>query len=77
MALQLLCGRWWPILCPTYGAISNVQKVLIHGVICTLLQALTNTQGSIRLHVVHLVTQGPIGSPALVQCRGIDLVVLF
>ena len=76
MDLHLLSGRWRPIECPPYGAPCNVQKDCITKSVRTLLPALTNTKGSIRLHVVKLVTQAPSGSPALVQRWGINLVVL-
>ena len=38
-------GRWWPIVCPRYGALCNVQKCFIHGSVHILMPALTNTQG--------------------------------
>ena len=66
MDLHLLCGSWCPIVCPPSGALCNIQKVGIPRSVRMLLSDLTNHQRSIRLHVIHLVNQGPIGSPGVV-----------
>ena len=66
MTIQLLRGRWWPIVCPPSGAVLNFQKGCITGAVCTLLTELIYPQRCIRLHVVHLVTQGTSGLPATI-----------
>ena len=63
MALHFLRGRWWPIVCPTYGALHSVQKGCIYRAALSLLPALTYPPWYTRLHMVHLVTQGPKGLP--------------
>ena len=45
-ALHLLCGRWWPLVCPTSGAIRKFHKGCITVSVRILLPALTNPQGS-------------------------------
>ena len=63
MALRLLYGRWWPVVCLPYGALRNVQKGCIPGAVRTLLPGLTYPQRYTRLNVVSLVTQYPRGLP--------------
>ena len=46
MVIHLLRGRWWPIVCPHYGAFLNVHKACIPGSVFILLPALNNPQGS-------------------------------
>ena len=44
MNLNLLRGRWWPIVCPPSGAFLNCQKGCIYGEVCTQLTELTYPQ---------------------------------
>ena len=77
MAINLLRGRWWPIVCPTSGALRNVLKGCTPGAVRTLFLALTNYHGYIRLQVIILVTQVTRGLPELVQRWSINLVLLW
>ena len=77
MALHLLCGRWWSIVCPHFGALPSIQKGWISRAVCSLLPELTHPLWYTRLHVLHLVTQVPKVLPDLCsQSWGINLVAL-
>ena len=64
MALHVLRGRWWPIVCTPSDALHNFQKGCIPGAVCMQLPDLTNPQGYIRLHMLSLVMDCLIWSSA-------------
>ena len=76
MTLQILCGRWCPILCTPSGVFLNCQKGYISWSVRSLMPALTYCQWYFWLHVVRLVTQGCSGS-SVTQSWGINLVALW
>ena len=77
MTLHLFRGRWWPIVCPPSDTFLNCQKGYISGAVRMLLLELTCPFWYTRLHVVHLVNQGPKYLPVFCpQCQGINLVAL-
>ena len=59
MALHLLRGMWWIIVCPPSGVLCDVQKGCVSGAVSTFLPDLTYPQRNTRLQVVRLVPQGP------------------
>ena len=63
MNLRLLGVSWWSIVCPPSGAFHKVYNGCTPGELCSLLLALNYPHWYTSLIVVHLVTQGPRGSP--------------
>ena len=62
MTFHLHRGRWWSIVCPTSVSLRNGQKGFHHRRSTYPASGINlYPQWYIRLHVVHLVTQGPKG----------------
>ena len=77
LALHLLWGRWWPIVCPPSVALCSIQNICISGAVHILLSELTYPLCYTRLRVVHLVTHWSKGLTGLCsQSWVINLVAL-
>ena len=62
MTLHLLCGRWWPTVCPPSGAFVTSRRNCIIISVCILMSELNNIHCYTQVPMVHLI-QVPRDSP--------------